>query len=34
MCVLFPDRKKIVDFRDMYDGIEYLAMKRANLAVV
>jgi len=34
MCVLFPDRKKIVDFRDMYDGIEYLMMKRANLAVV
>ena len=34
MCVLFPDRKKIVDFRDMRDGIEYLAMKRANLVEV
>jgi predicted phosphodiesterase len=34
MCVLFPDRKKIVDFRDMYDGIEYLMMKRANLVMV
>jgi predicted phosphodiesterase len=33
MCVLFPDRKKIVDFRDFRDGIEYLAMKRANLAM-
>lgn len=34
MCVLFPDRKKIVDFRDFRDGIEFLAMKRANLAMV
>lgn len=34
MCVLFPDRKKIVDFRDFRDGIEYLVMKRANLVEV
>ena len=33
MVILFPDRKKIIDFRDMRDGVEYLVMKRANLAM-
>jgi len=28
MVILFPDKKKIIDFRDMYDGIPYLNMLR------
>jgi len=30
MVILFPDKKKIIDFRDMYDGIPYLNMLRKN----
>ena len=28
MVILFPNQKKIIDFRDMYDGIPYLQMLR------
>lgn len=33
MVILFPDKKKILDFRDMYDGIKYLNMLRQSVAV-
>lgn len=33
MVILFPDKKKILDFRDMYDGIKYLKMLRQEVMV-
>jgi|GEM_PF-1880524 len=31
MVILFPDQKKILDFRDMYDGIRYLKLVREEI---
>lgn len=31
MVILFPDQKKIIDFRDMYDGIPYLKLVRGEI---
>ncbi|MET3699527.1 calcineurin-like phosphoesterase family protein [Bacillus oleivorans] len=33
MIILFPDKKEILDFRDMYRGIEYLKMLRQGVTV-
>jgi predicted phosphodiesterase len=33
MIILFPGTKKILDFRDMYDGIKYLNMLRQGVTV-
>jgi predicted phosphodiesterase len=30
MVILFPDEKKIIDFRDMYDGIKFLKVLRGD----
>lgn len=34
ICIIFPEKKKVISFRDLYDGIEYLTMKRNNLVEV
>lgn len=34
MIILFPETKKILDFRDMYDGINYLKMIRQGAEVI